>query len=327
MTSSLGAILGPPCAIGSNPPRPTGLYASFEAWLGRPVGRLHSYLLSSPPSWAALAASAGAVVPNLAAGVADRAVAPGPLGSPRAGCGATLSVPLTVAGASLESVAGGAGDAVFGQIADELVAAGLGAATIRLGWEFNGNWYAWAAGKDPAGFAAAFRRAVAIFRGTLGSSFVVEWCPNAGPSSSDAAAAWPGGDVVDLIGIDAYDFGPPGSTPEARWNKLLTEARGLDWVARFAASNGKRLAVGEWGTSDKAFGDDPFYFREMAAWIASENVAEHFLFAVGPEGESGTSHFNLSLFPNSAFAYRAAFGTVEAANAGLAFPQSLVEFG
>ena len=37
---------------------------------------------------------------------------------------------------------------------------GFADATIRLGWEFNGNWFAWAASNDPAAFITYWQRIV-----------------------------------------------------------------------------------------------------------------------------------------------------------------------
>ena len=51
---------------------------------------------------------------------------------------------------SLKAGAHGDYNAHFKALAENLVRYGLGDSVVRLGWEFNGGWYAWRAGGDPA---------------------------------------------------------------------------------------------------------------------------------------------------------------------------------
>ena len=60
--------------------------------------------------------------------------------------------------------ANGQYDTYFKQIAQGLKDNGLPNAIIRLGWEFNGSFYPWAAGGKEAEFAAYWRRIVDTMR-------------------------------------------------------------------------------------------------------------------------------------------------------------------
>lgn len=88
------------------------------------------------------------------------------------------------------------------------------------------------------------------------------------PSLDDATKIYPGDDVVDVVGVDAYGWkdsdavdGPGGIT---QWMK-------------FARDHGKRFALPEWGVHSGAdgAGDNPeFVARVMTALKAdADNVA------------------------------------------------------
>lgn len=84
-----------------------------------------------------------------------------------------------------------------------------GKVILRFGHEANGDWYPW--GGRPEEYKAAFRKVVAIFREEGVSNVSFMWSVNAynQPSSpiSTLSAYYPGNDVVDLIGIDGFNFG------------------------------------------------------------------------------------------------------------------------
>ena len=54
-------------------------------------------------------------------------------------------LPENVSGVSLQACADGAYDAYWHEFGTVISSYGLGRSIIRLGWEFNGNWYAWQA--------------------------------------------------------------------------------------------------------------------------------------------------------------------------------------
>lgn len=189
-----------------------------------------------------------------------------------------LGVPLLVNGASFSAVASGAYDGQFRQLAMTIVANGHSNALLRIGWEFNGNWYPWNANSNPAGFKAAFRRVVTVMRSVPGAQFGIVWNPGIGSGTVTPDALWPGDDVVDLIGLDMYNqsWRPQDADPVIRWQSHLTDIYGLNWLATFSAAHRKRIAFPEWATGTRSdghgWGDDPYFVHQMAAWIRSHNV-------------------------------------------------------
>ncbi len=182
----------------------------------------------------------------------------------------------------LQDVASGAFDATFSYIAKQLIANGFANAVIRLGWEFNIPAFPWGNPWDnqnahAASYVAAYRHAAQVMRAVPGNKFRLMWCPNKGKPSSpttNIALAYPGDDVVDMIGMDVYDddldwnnpqgFGTNVSKTSAqRWQESCLgaiEDQRLAWLAVFSttpsmrpALNGghsigtKPMIIGEWG--------------------------------------------------------------------------------
>jgi Glycosyl hydrolase family 26 len=178
------------------------------------------------------------------------------------------SVPLTVKGTALADVADGMHDAEF-EAAAKAIADAQPGAVIRLGWEMNLASMAWFAKGQEADYIAAFRRVVGIFR-QYSKDFRYDWCPGWGPQDSAADIAYPGDDVVDIIGLDVYDFKYDGS-PEERWNTFYLKAPfGLEWQKTFAERHGKSMSYPEWGVGN--FGDNPFFIQQMHDWfVKNEN--------------------------------------------------------
>jgi hypothetical protein len=182
---------------------------------------------------------------------------------------------LPNSGASLSQEAAGDYDPTFVQVAQNLVVAGQGSATIRLGWEFNGDWFPWGTNAgSPTDFAGAFRHVVTAMRQAAGQHFTFEWNPTV--DMSKASDAWyPGDAYVDDVGLDLYDqtvAAYPG--PAAAWATYLSAPTGLNWLASFAAAHGKKITFPEWGLGYGANsgGDDPTFIDNMAKWINTHNV-------------------------------------------------------
>jgi hypothetical protein len=188
---------------------------------------------------------------------------------------------------ALEAEAHGAYDWRFAQLARQLVAAGDGAAVIRLGWEMNGGWYSWSQRRcppsDPRCFGEAWRHVITAMRSAPGQRFTFLWTVY--DSSADPVLAWPGSSYVDLVGDDVYDWhgGPHRAYPSsggkkdhaAEWQRLLSYPTGLDWLAAFGSQMRKPIAVPEWGLAYQTFGggDDPYYVDHMLRWQRDHHVA------------------------------------------------------
>jgi hypothetical protein len=250
------------------------------------------------------------------------------------GSGYTLSigVPIIptnstgVANGTLANGATGAYNAYFVTLAHTLVAAGEANAYLRLGWEFDGNSYAWSAttSAEEESYASYFRQIVTAMRSVSGEAFRFVWNPDASAfiaNGYSVAAAYPGSAYVDYIGLDAYDesWATP-RTPAATWTQAdipeFTDA------LQFATSQGRPLAFCEWGVAIGAgghgLGDDPLFVNDMITWMrsTSHDVAYESYFNYNSDGAN--SKITGGDFPNSLKAFKA--------DLGLSSPLFLVHF-
>ncbi len=182
---------------------------------------------------------------------------------------------------TLATGATGAYNQYFTTLGQNLVKMGLSNAILRLGWEFNGNWYAWsvATATDAANYVAYWQQIVTTMRAVPGEQFKFFWNPNGpSPTSYTPAQAYPGNAYVDYVGTDVYDNSwVTPFTPAVGWSNQLTQQWGLNWLASFAESNDKPIAIAEWSdefrTDGHGFGDDPTFIDNMAEWFVANNVA------------------------------------------------------
>jgi len=226
-------------------------------------------------------------------------------------------IPTDASGTPQGTLAAGAAgqyDASFVSLAQALVSGGEGHAVLRLGWEFNGDWYPWSVtdATDAANYAAYFRAIVTSMRSVPGQAFGFVWNPNAGGSYGGAytpAQTYPGNAYVDDIGIDVYDqcWSSP-KTPAAAWAEATSGSWGLDWLVGFAAAQGKPITVPEWGLEgglSQGMGDDPAFVDSFGSWIAAHDVAFTSYFSVDADG---THDLRDGSFPASLAAFRTVFG-------------------
>jgi beta-mannanase len=201
-------------------------------------------------------------------------------------------------------------------LAQTLVNGGQSSAYLRLGWEFDGNWTAWAATTPSAeaSFASYFQQIVTSMRSVAGEHFRFVWNPDAGAftqSGYSVAAAYPGNAYVDVIGLDTYDqtWATP-QTPANAWSS--TTLPSLTAAQRFASAQGKPIALTEWGviirSDGHGLGDDPYYINQMVAWMqnSSNNMTYESYFDCDDPGLN--SEITGGLFPNSLAAFSADLG-------------------
>ncbi len=173
---------------------------------------------------------------------------------------------------SLADCAAGDYDQHWVRFAQNIKAAGLDDETvIRLGWEFNGNWYKWKA-TDPAAFAGCWRR-IHTAAESVAPLLRWDWTVNRGVGQgvADARQAYPGDAYVDFIGVDSYDAWPAANT-EAGWQAQYSGPFGLKFWAAFAEAHHKLFSVPEWGVypgTSGSGGDNPFYIAKMEAFFRS----------------------------------------------------------
>ncbi len=226
-----------------------------------------------------------------------------------------MAVPILPGVGTLAQGATGAYDPYFATLAKNLVGAGEANAILRLGWEFNGNWYRWsvASAADAANFVAYWRQIVTTMRAVRGENFKFAWNPNGpSPTSYSPDQAYPGNAYVDYVGTDQYDnfWGSP-FTPAAAWANDLSQQWGLNWLASFAVAHGKFIGISEWSDEYRpdghGLGDDPSFMDHMAAWFVSHKVA----FADIWSFDSSSTYRNNILdgtFPRSLAEFKVDFG-------------------
>ena len=214
--------------------------------------------------------------------------------------GLVLTVPMIPdTGGTLAAGAAGQYNEHFRTLAETLVASGQGSVVLRLGPEFNGNWYAWTIDVPDGGalYAAYWRQIVDTMLAVPGANFRFDWCANNGSSWTpngqlESESAWPGDAYVDYVGLDVYDqsWAPWKGDPAARWNEFLDARNGMRWHAAFAAAHGKPMTFPEWGLAHRSDGngggDAPYFVEQMYWWIRSHPVAYHLYFeSADPNGE------------------------------------------
>ncbi len=189
--------------------------------------------------------------------------------------------------ANLAAAAAGADDARFRALGVLLVKDGFASAIIDLGREMTGDWYNWSERAcpraEPDCYALAWRQIVDAMRSVPGQHFRFLW--TVFPATAAPIDAWPGAAYVNLVGTDIYDwYGGPDSTyphtksgqldHNAKWQQILTEPGGLDWLARLSQLTGKAIAIPEWGLDFHSFGgqDDPAFITRMLAWLHAHHA-------------------------------------------------------
>ena len=191
----------------------------------------------------------------------------------------------------LQQEADGDFNADWTKVAQALVSDGFPSSVVRLGWEFNGGWFPWAAGGCAAAFVGAYQQIVTVMRSVSGANFSFEWNPTAGDMGvGNLANFYPGSSFVNYVGLDVYDTAWANYLgAQAEFNTIETESYGLNWLASFASQQGKQIVFPEWGlgwgvcnagqpvsapNSTTCGGDDSTFINDMAAWIKANNVYE-----------------------------------------------------
>ena len=234
-------------------------------------------------------------------------------GAPQTMAFGVAMLPENVPRVSLQACANGAYNSYWSQFGTNISASGLGKSIIRLGWEFNGNWYIWQA-TNPTAWAACWRQIVTSAR-TTAPNLQWDWNVNRGVSAglADPTLAYPGDAYVTTIGVDSYDMWPPATT-SANWNQQLNGAQGLMYWLNFAKAHGKKFAVPEWGNvmpgtvaaGNHAGGDNPAYVNDMAGFFRA-NAAILAWESIFQSSTTGGTYGTGTQMPKASAAYKAGF--------------------
>jgi hypothetical protein len=274
---------------------PVGVYAGnsvedvqkFEAWLGRKVDYVAAHV--GRQSWQDWESSLGWQI-KLWDGI-DR---------PR-----RWNIPIFPDGGSLDDAAAGKYDFRYVRAARRLAASRPqdDVVIIRTGEEFNGDWMPWKAEGKEKVFAQAFRHFVQAFR-SVSDRFRFEWNVNVGDYGADPEEAYPGDDVVDIIGMDFYyNLKWYDRDPMKAWDFMVTRKYGLAWHQDFAKAHSKPTAYSEWGIPSN---DSAPYIEKAKDWFDSHNVLYQIYWDSNADFRGKLSN---GQFPKSGAAFRAAFGT------------------
>jgi hypothetical protein len=247
-----------------------------------------------------------------------------------------------LSGTSLASGAAGAYNSHFQILAQNLVANGLGNSIIRLGWEWNGNWYPWhvSTDADAVNFAAYWRQIVTTMHAVSGAANLkFDWNVSNGVYMSyPVADAYPGDSYVDYVGDDVYDANyvyypwPSGSsaatilnTQQSVWQYALYPSSqfGIAYWQAFANSHSKPMSFPEWGLaanrSDGHGGqDDPYFIQQMFNYIQEPANNVYYAAYFDFNGGTGSGDSRISpagnpppaapICPNSSALFKQLFG-------------------
>ena len=212
---------GAACSADETAELPTGVYVGFnqgqrllrfEQELGAPVELVVTMADSRSPEAMSSSvygqfAASDAYLPDLSDRldvVVSVPLAFGPGGLARTAGG------REVIGRNLRATADGRHDDDFRLVADYLVNAGFEDAIIRLGHEFDSDWAPYSARDNSDAYIAAFRHVHDVLTAES-PAFLFDWTSMVPYFVEHGPAAYPGDDVVDVIGIDAYWRAPSPS--------------------------------------------------------------------------------------------------------------------
>lgn len=131
---------------------------------------------------------------------------------------------------------------------------------IRFGHEMNGNWYPW--GNRPTEYIAGYRHIVNIFKQEGVTNVTWMWSVNLEsiPTApiSNVSSYYPGNDVVDVIGIDGYNWGTSQSWSNWKsFKDIFTPAYNF-----LTTSYAKPIVISE-TSSTEIGGDKPLWIQTM----------------------------------------------------------------
>lgn len=184
-----------------------------------------------------------------------------------------VGMPLFPRDGNLAAAAAGRDNAQWREFARNL-AKRYPTAYVRVGWEMNlPDWYYAATPANAAAWKRAYRQAVLSMK-SVAPRLRFVWCVNEGPGN-DAARYYPGNDVVNIVGMDAYDW-DPGYTTAAKIAYHRDSPFGWNHWLAFAKAHRKLFALPEWGiapANPNSGGDNPLYIRFVYSWLKANAPA------------------------------------------------------
>jgi beta-mannanase len=153
---------------------------------------------------------------------------------------------------------------------------------IRLGHEFNGNWYTYGGANNGGGtldgfgdptkadgperFIAAYKRVHDIFESIAVDNVAWVWCPNNGSSPNESwnvpEVYYPGDSYVDWIGFDGYNFGTTQTW--SGWTSFFNIYNAL--YQKFK-TYGKPIMLGEFASVEQGGSKSQWITDAYLTWI------------------------------------------------------------
>ncbi len=282
------------------------LQTQYEDWLHRPI----DYLLQFPPynTWAHLTGSTPGLgldwwckqfkdYPNKAKLV--------------------ISLAMFPPGGTLAAGAAGTYDAQWQKVGAKLLEYGFHNSMLRIGWEFNGNWYPWGCTNTQhfLDYRAYWIRIVNILRAAPNNTWTYCWCGVPGWTPLDPFTAFPGAPFADYIGLDIYDISTryqtsgyaTGTLPSWQMESIKRDAwkdnftfgsyPAAWWLAKARTLN-VEFCVPEWGLDNpigdanlrgKGGLDNPYFIHTSLQWMRDNAVNWAAYFDVG-DGDDYRNH-------------------------------------
>ncbi|GAA2848397.1 hypothetical protein Acy02nite_02010 [Actinoplanes cyaneus] len=175
----------------------------------------------------------------------------------------------------LQDVIDGAWDGYITARAREFAAVRL-PILVRWAHEFNGNWYPWGIannGADPSRYVRAYRHVHDLVEAAGARNVQWVWAFNNGSSPDEAyndpAAAYPGDDYVDWVGIDGYNwgFGPSWDPAGDHWTSFDATFDAAYAKARAVAPD-RPVMLGEFASGEDG-GDKAQWLRDLNTTLAT----------------------------------------------------------
>ena len=147
---------------------------------------------------------------------------------------------------------------------------------LRFAHEMNYPWYPWGAGVNgntPEQYVEAWRHVHGVFEAEGVDNVSWAWNPQAPECGSSLQPFWPGDDVVDLVALDAYNWGTV--RPGERWRSPVELfGEGLRQLREIAP--GMPIMIGETASSE-AGGSKAAWLRELVRYLADQPDVQAFI--------------------------------------------------
>jgi hypothetical protein len=190
----------------------------------------------------------------------------------------------------MAQAASGSYDATYEAMAEALAGWANPLLSVRIGWEFNGNWYKWSnvvgTHATYANYVSAFKRAAALVR-KHNPHVLIQW--NIAWGQPDPTPYWPGAydatnnpGGVDVISMDFYQANISQYNNGGKQSTWALAQSGvtidLDWMVAFAQKNGVKIALSEYGAGSSSSNgegsgaglDDGTWTAASIAWMNAQ---------------------------------------------------------